>query len=90
MDGDDPSIVMLRSTLEAYLDNSGDVARTAAQLHIHRTTLYYRLGRLTAVHGVDLQDGLARTDLHLLLKMRRINLAHKYFNWTESFLTEIA
>ncbi|MEU7000427.1 helix-turn-helix domain-containing protein [Nonomuraea sp. NPDC046570] len=59
-------------TLETYLDLGGNAQRTAARLHLHRTTLYYRLGRVAAVLGVDLDDGLTRLDLHLALKRRRL------------------
>jgi PucR family transcriptional regulator, proline-responsive transcriptional activator len=59
-------------TLETYLDFGGDAKRTAAHLHLHRTTLYYRLGRVREALGVDLDDGLTRLDLHLALKHRRL------------------
>jgi PucR family transcriptional regulator, proline-responsive transcriptional activator len=59
-------------TLETYLDFGGDAKRTAAHLHLHRTTLYYRLGRVSAALGVNLDDGLTRLDLHLALKHRRL------------------
>jgi PucR family transcriptional regulator, proline-responsive transcriptional activator len=60
-------------TLETYLDFGGDAKRTAAHLHLHRTTLYYRLGRVREALGVDLDDGLTRLDLHLALKHRRLD-----------------
>jgi hypothetical protein len=59
-------------TLETYLDFGGDAKRTAAHLHLHRTTLYYRLGRVREALGADLDDGLTRLDLHLALKHRRL------------------
>jgi hypothetical protein len=59
-------------TLETYLDFGGDAKRTAAHLHLHRTTLYYRLGRVSEALGVRLDDGLTRLDLHLALKHRRL------------------
>ncbi|MFC4120527.1 PucR family transcriptional regulator [Nonomuraea zeae] len=62
----------LLRTLETYLDLGCDVQRTAASLHLHRTTVYYRLGRIAAVLGADLRDGLVRTHLHLALKARRL------------------
>lgn len=69
----DGSATMLITTLETYLDNAGDVQRTAAQLHLHRTTLYYRLKRITELLDVDLNDGATRTDLHLAVKQLRVN-----------------
>ncbi|WP_369334353.1 helix-turn-helix domain-containing protein [Nonomuraea deserti] len=60
-------------TLETHLDLGCDVQRTAASLHLHRTTVYYRLGRIAGVLGADLRDGLTRSHLHLALKARRIS-----------------
>lgn len=90
VDGAAPSVAMLRHTLEVYLDSGADVSRTAAQLHIHRTTLYYRLERLASVHGIALDDGLLRTDLHVALKMRRLQHARERFGWTSGFLAALA
>ncbi|MFC5834467.1 PucR family transcriptional regulator [Nonomuraea insulae] len=59
-------------TLEAYLDLGCDAQRTAALLHLHRTTVYYRLGRIAEILGVDLGDGLVRSHLHLALKDRSL------------------
>ena len=81
-----PSSAMLEQTLEIYLDNAGDAARTTAALSIHRTTLYYRLGRLKTEHGIDLDDGLARTDLHTALKLRRLALARRRFSWPDDLI----
>lgn len=72
LDGAGASAPMLLRTLETYLDLGGDAARTAARLHLHRTSLYYRLGRIAALLGADLADGLVRLDLHLALKHRRL------------------
>ena len=38
-------------TLETYLDHAGDVKSTAAELWLHRTSLYYRLRRVEEVAG---------------------------------------
>ncbi|WP_054564393.1 CdaR family transcriptional regulator [Frankia sp. R43] len=62
----------LVQTLETYLDLGGDPARTAARLVIHRTTLYYRLGRIADLTGLDLRDGNDRLALHLGLKLRQM------------------
>ncbi|MCO5994252.1 PucR family transcriptional regulator [Actinoallomurus rhizosphaericola] len=62
----------LTRTLETYLDLGGDAQRTAARLRLHRTSLYYRLGRIADLLGADLGDGLVRLDLHLALKSRRL------------------
>ncbi len=59
----------LRETLRCFLDNGGSVPRTAAALHLHRTSLYYRLGQIRDITGVDLDDGRARLLLHLGLRL---------------------
>lgn len=55
----------LTQTLAAYLDHAGNSPRTAQALHIHRTSLYYRLGRIRELTGVDLDDGPTRLSLQL-------------------------
>lgn len=62
----------LLRTAEAYLDLAGNVQRAAALLHLHRGTLYYRLGRVRALTGFDFDDGMDRLALHLGLKLARI------------------
>lgn len=41
----------------------------AEELHVHRTTLYYRLDRIKELTGADLRDGATRTDLQLALRL---------------------
>jgi sugar diacid utilization regulator len=55
----------LTETLAAYLDHAGNSPRTAEALHIHRTSLYYRLGRIREMTGADLDDGATRLALQL-------------------------
>ena len=59
-------------TLECYLDHAGDAQATAAELAIHRTSLYYRLHRIEDVAGISLSDGDDRLAMHLGLKMARL------------------
>ena len=59
----------LMLTARSVLDNGGDIATTAAELHIHRTTLYYRLERIEALTGVNLKAGPERDDLHMALRL---------------------
>ncbi len=72
LDAAGPSAPMLVQTLETYLDLAGDVQATAARLNLHRSSLYYRLDRISRVLGSDLSDGLVRLELHLALKSRRL------------------
>lgn len=64
----------LAHTALAYLDAGGSVARTAEILGLHRQSLYYRLGRIEAVTGLDLRDGRARLEVHLgLVTLSAVN-----------------
>ncbi|WP_460367220.1 PucR family transcriptional regulator, partial [Actinocorallia lasiicapitis] len=58
----------LRTTAETYLDLAGHAQRTADALTIHRQTLYYRLGRIEELTGLDLAEGRDRLTLHMSLK----------------------
>ncbi|MFI6354743.1 PucR family transcriptional regulator [Streptomyces sp. NPDC050743] len=62
----------LARTAEVYLDCAGQAARTAAELGIHRQTLYYRLSRVEQLTGLDLDDGEDRLLLHMALKRARL------------------
>jgi sugar diacid utilization regulator len=62
----------LAVTLEAFLDNAGDVQLTAEQMFVHRTTLYYRLQRIEELTGVRLSNGEDRLAYHLGLKIARL------------------
>ncbi|MFD9393065.1 PucR family transcriptional regulator [Streptomyces sp. NPDC060000] len=62
----------LARTAEVYLDRAGQAGRTAAELGIHRQTLYYRLSRVEQLTGLDLDDGEDRLLLHMTLKAARL------------------
>ncbi len=62
----------LLETLATYLECGGDVGRASSALHVHRSTLYYRLGRIEELAGVDLHEGRHRLELHVGLKLRRL------------------
>ncbi|CCG02140.1 PucR family transcriptional regulator [Blastococcus saxobsidens] len=76
--GPDPALrplladAVLAATAETFLDCAGSAARTAEALCIHRQTLYYRLGRITALTGLDLADGDARLLVHAGLRAARL------------------
>ena len=63
---------LLAVTLEAFLDNAGDVQLTAEQMFVHRTTLYYRLQRIEELTGAQLGRGEDRLAFHLGLKIARL------------------
>ncbi|MEU6012252.1 helix-turn-helix domain-containing protein [Streptomyces sp. NPDC047453] len=60
----------LLHTLEVYYD-SASVNQVAQRLHLHRTSLYYRLGRIKDAIGTDPADGPARLELHMAIKTAR-------------------
>ena len=63
-------------TLDAYLTHGCDARKTAEALHLHRSTLYYRLEKITEAVGGDLKDGEARFEL--MLSIRLANIARLY------------
>ncbi|MER7487468.1 helix-turn-helix domain-containing protein [Streptomyces sp. NPDC126497] len=67
-----PAHAELARTAEVYLDRAGQAGRTAAELGIHRQTLYYRLSRIEQLTGLDLDDGEDRLLLHMALKASRL------------------
>lgn len=64
----DPDGLLLQ-TVTAYLAHAGSGPAAADDLHIHRTTLYYRLSRISELTGLDLANGATRLALHVGLTM---------------------
>lgn len=64
---DDPKGRLLVPTTRAFLDTGGNVGKTAERLHVHRGTVYYRLGQIEDITGLQLSDGRHRMLLHLEL-----------------------
>jgi sugar diacid utilization regulator len=62
----------LVATVEAYLDNDGNVAATAKQLFTHRHTIRYRLERVRDLCGHDVSATEGREKLGLGLKAMRV------------------
>ncbi|MEU3412182.1 helix-turn-helix domain-containing protein [Streptomyces sp. NPDC006658] len=56
-------------TLRAYLDHFGDVPAAARSLSLHPNSMRYRLGRITAVSGLDLASPDARLLAQLQLRL---------------------
>ncbi|MBV1854711.1 PucR family transcriptional regulator [Catellatospora tritici] len=55
-------------TLRTFLDCDGSWTRCAAALHLHVNTLRYRIGRIGALTGRDLDHFPDRVDLYLALR----------------------
>ena len=60
------------ASVEAYLENDGNVAQTAAQLFTHRHTVRYRLERVRELSGHDISSSEGREKLSLGLKAMRV------------------
>ncbi len=69
---DDQYETELVATIEAYLDNDGNVAATAKQLFTHRHTIRYRLERARELCGHDVSATEGREKLGLGLKAMRV------------------
>lgn len=59
---DKESSSQLMETLHEYLVQSGNMLQTSKLLYIHRNTLQYRLERIQAITGKDLNDFKVRRD----------------------------
>jgi DNA-binding PucR family transcriptional regulator len=68
----------LATTARVLLERDGDVMSAAQRLHVHRTTLYYRLERIEALTGVNLRSGVARNDLRMALRLAAYRQAAEF------------
>lgn len=59
--------IILRQTLQAYLDCQGDIAETARALYIHRNTVKYRIARLNELLDFPLSNPEYSLQLRLAL-----------------------
>ena len=46
-------------TLRVYLAKNRNALAAAGELHIHKSTFFYRLGKMADLFGIDINDGLA-------------------------------
>jgi DNA-binding PucR family transcriptional regulator len=54
------------------LDEGGNSVQTADTLHIHRSTLNYRLTRIREICEVELSSPAVRTNLQIAVKLMRL------------------
>ena len=69
---DDQYETELLATVEAYLDNDGNVTPTAETMFTHRHTIRYRLERVKELSGHDISSTEGREKLGLGLKSMRV------------------
>ncbi len=62
----------LVETLAAYFVHHGNLSRTAEALFVHRNTLLYRMERIAAIVGHDLDDPEFRLMLQVAFKVRQL------------------
>lgn len=62
----------LRRTLEIYFESGANLEATARGLHVHVSTLRYRLKRISALLECDLKDASAGLDIQVALRAARI------------------
>ena len=68
---DEASGSQLIASLRSYLDHFGDVRVAAQALHVHPNTLRYRIRRVTALTGLDLDDPATRLVVALTLRAQQ-------------------
>jgi ligand-binding sensor protein/sugar diacid utilization regulator/GAF domain-containing protein len=66
----------LRHSLETYYSCGLNLEATARRLHIHVSTLRYRLRKIAELLGVDPKRGDARLDVEVALKMAKVLASH--------------
>jgi DNA-binding PucR family transcriptional regulator len=62
----------LVATLDTFLETGRHLGQAAAELHVHRSTLKYRLGRIEEISGHDLDDSDVAFNLQLASRARRV------------------
>lgn len=67
---DRPDLLM---TLEILLEHGGNKAATAAAIPLHRSSLAYRLEKISKLLGTDLDEPEARFELWVALRLRRMD-----------------
>lgn len=65
----------LFDTLYVYLRVSGNLKDTAEHLHIHRNTLKYRLGKISELLKLNIEDAEIRFNLMLAYKLYDLYLS---------------
>jgi len=63
----------LLRTLAAYFDHNGNLSQAAEALYIHRNTLLYRMERIAAITGLELEHPETRLAVQLALQIYRMS-----------------
>lgn len=62
----------LLRTLKVYLQNNGNLRKTASELVLHKNSVLYRLKKIEEVAGINLEDAETRFGLMLALKLEHL------------------
>lgn len=65
------------STLERYLDNNLNIAQTARDLYLHRSSLLGRLERIEQILGRTLSDPALQLEYRLIMHLFRLELGDR-------------
>ena len=71
-EADQTSNSQLMRTLTIFLENNGNMLRTAENLFVHRNTLQYRLNKIAHITGKELEDPNVRRDFQNALLINRL------------------
>ena len=74
---DDRHGTELIRTLEGFFAHHGNHVRAAEALHLHRNTLLYRLARIQAIAGLDLDDPEVRLAVQVALRLRPLTVPRR-------------
>ena len=72
VDSDNRNNGALIETLEGFFRCNGNLSETARNMHLHRNSLLYRLGRIEELLGRSLEDSELRLSLQIALKIRHL------------------
>jgi len=72
VDADTRNNHALIETLENFFRYNGNLSETAREMHLHRNSLLYRLGRVEELLGRSLEDPELRLSLQIALKIRHL------------------
>lgn len=61
-------------TLRVYLENNGSIKETSEELYIHRSSLLYRLEKISDLLDVDINDSEYRFSLMMAYKLYDLNI----------------
>ena len=61
----------LRQTLTVFMDNRGDLTRTAKDAYLHRNTVRYRIQKVESILGVDLDDPEVSLNVRMALLLTK-------------------